>query len=439
MPRRRTVPFDDRPTLRDDYRAAPVAPSTPRLRERYDRDVVRPSPAPTVRTSPRGADRERATPQPRSSPRLVARPDAPPRARVTPRYQPPGQTTLHPRASRSAELVRDARDGRHRAPWTFGRSSRVFHGRGPWGVNAAGRRIFGFWRGRWCSPHAFSWCYVPSWCRWGFLSWSAWGCSLWPIYYDYCAFGWRSTIGYWSTYTPYYAARHYAWYWPSTVYAPVTVYAAGYDPGYYDDPDVDVTIRIEDGREAAVESPGGAVRIDRAPPSKEMLAARHVTLADAYFREGRYQDAVDAYLRALTYLPDDASIHMALADALFALGDYHYAAFMIGKAFELDPSLASVVIDKHKFYDDPAKFDAQLETLRRYTEEKPYDAAAMLVFAVNLRFAGDAAGAERALTRVLEVDKDNAAAELLREALRAEKAAAEKPAEKPAETPVEKK
>ena len=49
-------------------------------------------------------------------------------------------------------------------------------------------------------------------------------------------------------------------------------------------------------------------------------------------QEGRYADAAESYMRALTYAPADGSIHFLVADALFAQGDYHYAAYMITKA-----------------------------------------------------------------------------------------------------------
>ncbi|MEZ5962888.1 MAG: tetratricopeptide repeat protein [Planctomycetota bacterium] len=258
---------------------------------------------------------------------------------------------------------------------------------------------------------------MPTWCRWGFYSWPAYCSYYWPRY-SWWSYGSTAWTGYyWSQWDPYGVATYRPWYWPTSVYVPVSV-----PYGDYGDDDADVTIRIDDGR-ADIVSTSGAVRVRRggaeAAPSKEDLAERHVTLADGYFSDGRYQDAADSYLRALSYLPDDASIHFALSDALFALGDYHYAAFMISKALQLDPELATVVVDKRTFYGKPEELDAQIETLKRYTEEKPYDAAAQLVLGYNLRFSGDGPGAERAFRRVLEIDEHNEAAELFLAAMRA--------------------
>ena len=82
-------------------------------------------------------------------------------------------------------------------------------------------------------------------------------------------------------------------------------------------------------------------REEEATPAK--LAEKHVSLGDFYFKEGRFQEASESYLRALAYAPEDASIHFVLADALFATGDYHYAAFLISEGLRLDANLAAAV------------------------------------------------------------------------------------------------
>lgn len=432
------MPFDETPTIRDRYRPTPIAPDdrdAARQRRRFEKDVDGVSPGKPIARPPvaRGpGDVVAPTPRPGQP---VVRP-AQPRNGVTPRYHLPGRAapvpTLVPKPSLGSErLTSRGQLGRERdsAAWTYGRGDRTFQGRGPWGVNAAGRRNYGTWYGRHCSPYSFAWGGVPSWCQWGAYTWPTYYGTYWPRYYDYCSWSYGYTTSYWSSYNPSYVGRHHLWYWPSSVYAPTAVYY-GYDASYdrgYDDEASHVTIRIEAG-DASIETAGSGVRVTpsaarEVPVSKETLAERHVTLADAYFRDSRYQDAVDAYLRALTYLTDDASIHLALADALFALGDYHYAAFMINKGIDLDPELAQLTIDKRAFYSDAATFDAQLETLRRYAAEKPYDAAAHLVLGYNLRFSGDDVGAERAFARVLEIDKGAIAAELFLNAIRSKKAA----------------
>lgn len=351
---------------------------------------------------------------------------------MTPRYRVPGREatspTLTPRSqprssTRHSSGSSIARLGRSAASWTYGRGNRIFHNGKPWGLNAAGHRYYGDWRSPYaCSPYGFAWGYVPAWCRWGYYSWPAYCGLYWPRYYGWSS-SWTSySTCYWGTYDPYCVSSFRPWYWPTSVYVPTAVY---YTSGSYVDesfPTSHVTIRIGDDGDSSVSAAGDAVRYttSAAPTkaSKETLAERHVVLADAYFREGRYQDSVDSCLRALSYLPDDASIHFALADGLFALGDYHYAAFMIERGIELDPELATVIVDKRTFYGDAKAFTTQVDTLLRYTAEKPYDAAAFLVLGYNLRFSGDNEGAERAFKRVLEIDKHSNPAELFLEAIR---------------------
>ena len=89
---------------------------------------------------------------------------------------------------------------------------------------------------------------------------------------------------------------------------------------------------------------------------------------------------------------------------------------MIGKALELDPALAEAEADKHAFYGDPEDFDRQLDVLRKYLTEKPYDAAAHLVLGYNLRFGGEPELAVRAFSKALEIDPGNRAARAFLEA-----------------------
>ena len=100
-------------------------------------------------------------------------------------------------------------------------------------------------------------------------------------------------------------------------------------------------------------------------------------------------------------------MHLLLADAAFAPGDYHFAAFLIGEAVRLDPSLATADTDKRLFYGDPKLFETQMQGLDDYLASKPYDALAHLVRGYNLRFSGQPAGAVTAFRRVLEIAPDN--------------------------------
>ena len=151
----------------------------------------------------------------------------------------------------------------------------------------------------------------------------------------------------------------------------------------------------------------GAV-LDTGPSSEAMaLATKYVELGDFYFQAKRYDDAAEAYAKARNYMPNDASVHFVLADAVFANGDYHYAAFLIAEAVRLEPGIVTADTDKREFYGDPKTFDAQMDALQRYCKDKPYDAWAQLLLAYNLRFSDRSARATVAFQRVLELDRDN--------------------------------
>ena len=91
---------------------------------------------------------------------------------------------------------------------------------------------------------------------------------------------------------------------------------------------------------------------------------------------------------------------------------------------------------------------AELETLRKYIEEKPFDSAAHLVLGYNLNFSGKSDLAKKAFTRVLEISPDDQAAKLFLAAMekpeekpdaakKADAAPSEEPTSKPEEKPAE--
>jgi hypothetical protein len=107
-----------------------------------------------------------------------------------------------------------------------------------------------------------------------------------------------------------------------------------------------------------------------------------------------------------------------LADAVFAEGDWHYAAFLIAEGLRLDPSLASADTDKRTCYGDPSAFDAQMAALQSYLDKNEYDAQAFLVRGYNLAFSRQSAAAIVAFERVRTIDPENRAAQLFLDAMR---------------------
>lgn len=432
--RRRTVPIDERSGLRDLYKRVPLPTPPPeegkaRQRRRYEGDVDRvaperpaPGPSPVRPIAPPKNEPPRAGVRP-ITPRPAPLPGTSPRYRLpqpNPKPTPtPPTRRLEPRdpgLGSPPPSDRSFDSGRESAPWTRGRSDRTFSGSKPWGVNAAGNRIYGDWSRFHFAPSSFCYGYVPAWCRWGYYCWPAYYSWYYPRYYDWScgASTWSSSyVFHWDSHD---VRRHRFWYWPTRVYAPSIVYDYG-SSDYAGEAAYAPATHVTMSTAPAVIDVSIPMRA--AAPSPTTLAERHVELGDFYFTDGRYEDAAESYLRALAYVPEDASVHFALADALFALGDYHYAAFMLTKALELNPAMAGVTADKRTFYGEPEAFDAQLDTLRRYLREKPYDAAAHLLLGYNLRMSGDTDGAKAAFERVLEIDKHSTPAQLFLDAIAA--------------------
>ena len=282
---------------------------------------------------------------------------------------------------------------------------------------------------------SFSFGYCPPGLRWGLYSY--------PFYFTASLPGW--SYGY-RKHFGYYWNSNYAWcgtssYWPSSYYCPTVYvthryYGESYSPDHYDD-EVHYATSYEGASVTVLESDSVGTDDEEITAGEPLeprvggpseLAQHHVALGDFYFREERFQEAAESYLRALAYVPDDGALHFVLADALFAIGDYHYAAFMIGKGLRLDPELATAEADKRDFYGDASRFDEHLETLRRYTVDKPYDAAAHLVLGYNLKFSGRAEEAAEIFQRVLEIDPNHEPAQMFLKA--AAPASAGEPADK---------
>lgn len=235
------------------------------------------------------------------------------------------------------------------------------------------------------------------------------GCqSSWWNWYGWChpyGFSYWWYWGYWPRQCP-----SWWWYYPSHYAAPIyysTVVHHYYEPepsdsqasarepepeyvgeGTLIESDATASTTTVSDRELldSLLAPSGQDRLTRA--SEEYLA-----LGDNAFRERRFGDAVHFYAKAVEFAPDQGMLYLILSDGLFATGDYHYAAYALRKALELDPALATNSIDKHGFYADPAEFDRQLAVLELYLKDRPEDHDARLVLAANHLFGNRPAAA----------------------------------------------
>lgn len=441
-----------------------------RYSERYGKDVLRGQPVGTPGNVPVrdvtpgvGADRggargayDTGRPRPgtgagaapgRSGPGDVVgagRPDAPRRGNAPvsdlagERYPTPGRESgLQPRQP-AASTPRSAFTPVRVAPTPGARTGTVPQPRlnnvyrYPIGGSGGGYHGGGYYGGGYYGGYGWKGCYWPSYsfcfgwgAGWGCYSWPYYWSCYWPWTYSNWCYGWS-----WNWCTPYYYRP--SWWWPGWAYDPIDWWGGYGSVQYVTLPASTVVIQetVQDEAPATevIRTPepaprGEAGEAPPAKPTKEQLARRAVSMGDFYFQEERFAEAAESYLEALKHAPEDASLHLVAADALFATGDYHYAAFMIRRAIDLDPGVARAKADKRKFYRRPSVFDDQLETLRRYVKEKPYDAAAMLVLACNLRFSEQTAEARLAFQRVMEIDPGSLIAKVFLSAMDASDAA----------------
>ena len=233
-------------------------------------------------------------------------------------------------------------------------------------------------------------------------------CYYWPWGYGFYGSHFSFTVGFGYPYGWYYPC--YSWWWPFYTACYYPYWYVAHRPYYYDYYDYPSayyttvvyrtlyeTVPADDGGYAeptgeavAPAAPAAQLPI---PESTSIAAQRYVTLGDQAFRDGRYRDAVQLYAKAIEFAPQEGAIHLVLADALFAAGDYHYGAYAIRRAAELEPSLLSSSVDKHAFYADPGEFDRQLAVLEQYLQTHPTDSDARLVLALNYLFGGRPAAA----------------------------------------------
>lgn len=238
---------------------------------------------------------------------------------------------------------------------------------------------------------------------------SCWGSSWWWNYgYGFYwsngnwGFSWAYPYSYayrpWSYYSCGYPSYSYGYdspcYWsPSPVTYTTIIYQDDESEGrsvVYEEP----APRVE-GEGVIAEPAGRVVGEGAAPPSaapevKSSLvrgAVQYLELGDEAFRSGRYADAVHHYARAVEYAPEDGVLYLILSDALFATGDYHYAAFALRRSLELEPTLLENIVDKHGFYGDAVEFDRQIELAEKYLDEHFLDDDARLVLGANYLFA----------------------------------------------------
>ena len=209
--------------------------------------------------------------------------------------------------------------------------------------------------------------------------WGFWGNNFhwfWGPSFYYSSYWWHSYWYYGGSFFGGFAPSYY-YYGPSLPASSTIIYVGDQGTANGNEVAYDETVNNVDPAPAVEEST--AANLSRA-------ADYYLSLGDRAFRESRFGDAVHYYAQAVEHSPEEGVLFLILSDALFATGDYHYAAYSLRRALELDPELVNNVVDKHSFYAEAGVFDRQLEVLERYLKDHFLDEDARLVLAANYLF-----------------------------------------------------
>lgn len=259
----------------------------------------------------------------------------------------------------------------------------------------------------------------------GYGGWSNWYWnSCWPYYSSWwfgCSsgwfpgwsWGWGSCYGWgynpWWSWSCYWPSYSYSYCWPTYAYwTPAVVYK------YYE-VEKPVYVEVEAQPEEEVYAAGAPTAAPaQVPDIGQRAAAEYMALGDRAFTEARYGDAVHYYAKAIEFAPQDGVLYLVLSDALFATGDYHYAAFALKRSLELHPELAALGLDKRAFYGTPEDFDRHLVLLEKFVEDHVIDTDARLVLAANYLFSRQPERCTGLLDNAFSVDvKSSPAGQLL--------------------------
>lgn len=126
-----------------------------------------------------------------------------------------------------------------------------------------------------------------------------------------------------------------------------------------------------------------------------------------YFKEGRYDLAVDALLQAVLAAPQDGVPKLYFGLAHFAVGDFGYAVYAIRRGMDRVPDWGKEDMDLRYLYGEPADFDQHLAVLTAHVQRSPADGDAHFLLGYMLYFTGQYQLAIKQLDLALQIDGNN--------------------------------
>lgn len=168
--------------------------------------------------------------------------------------------------------------------------------------------------------------------------------------------------------------RIYPVYYPAYVASSTYVVSA---------PVVQNTVVVAPPAQTSVTTTGSALGLP-ADQLREMVAR-----GTQSFRDGRYDEAADLFLRVANADPQNVDAWLSYGMARFATGDYAASADALRRGIRLFPQVVDSVLDLRSSYGNTADFDRQWDQLARRLQAVPGDTDALLVIGFVYHFVGD--------------------------------------------------
>jgi len=141
------------------------------------------------------------------------------------------------------------------------------------------------------------------------------------------------------------------------------------------------------------------------------------------FRAGKYEQAADRLFTATQQDPSSPVLKIYLAEALFSIGEYRYAAEYLRQALSAHMELAGQSFEPDQLYastpEGRADFEEHLKLLKEHVKIKPYDADALLLLGFIQLQSGDLMGAGSTFINLKESSADPINRELAEKLLEA--------------------
>lgn len=133
-------------------------------------------------------------------------------------------------------------------------------------------------------------------------------------------------------------------------------------------------------------------------------ARAYVAKGSQLFRDGKYEEAAEAFRLAGSSDHGDASCRLLAAHTYFAMGRYGTAMGYLRRAFQLQPKIAFLDYSLQAQYGDVVAFAKHRDSLKKACDANPNDYEAWTLLGYVYRHSGDRAASVKALARAYKVE-----------------------------------